>query len=335
MGKNVHQKLKIVYVRKMLEELSNEDHPVTVAAMVEELKKRGIPAERKSVYDDIDSLKLFGLDIQHISGRNGGYYIANRDFELPELKLLVDSVQSSKFITKNKTMSLIKKIEGLTNVHDAQTLHRQVYVSDRIKSMNESVYYNVDEISSAITQDKMIRFRYFEYTVHKEFRYRHNGACYEVSPFALMWDHENYYMVAWDAAASQMKHYRVDRMKQIDMLPTERSGKEHFQAPDMAAYSKKVFGMFTGREQTVRLRFAERLVGPVIDRFGYDVMLVPDRDGTFTVSVKVAVSPQFFAWIFAFGGEAEILSPSDVRDEMRAQLEALTARYKTTSPTGG
>lgn len=310
---------------RVLLERTDETHPMTVAEMIQYLSAHDISAERKSIYDDLDALRLFGLDIVQTKSKTTGYYIGSRDFELPELKLLVDSVQSSKFITQKKTLSLIKKIEGLASVHEAQLLQRQVYVRNRVKSMNESVYYNVDEISSAITQNRSIRFRYFEYTVDKQRRFRKDGAFYEISPFALMWDDENYYLLGWDASANIMKHFRVDKMAEINITDSERRGSEVFSQVDMSTYSQTVFGMFTGTEENVRLRFANRLVGAVIDRFGKDIMVIPDGDTHFTVTLKLAVSPMFYAWVFGFGLDAEILSPQAVRQEM-GQLTAQIAK---------
>ena len=327
MARSQKQKLKLLYLMKYLLEQSDEVHPVGIAQMVEMLAAHGILAERKSLYGDIEALREFGLDVVQARGKTVGYYIGSREFELPELKLLVDSVQSSKFITQKKTLALIRKIEGLASVHDAAALQRQVYVRNRVKSMNESVYYNVDEISSAIAADRKIRFLYFEYTVKKERRYRHDGAFYEVSPFALTWDDENYYMLAYDAAAGQIRHYRVDKMAQISALDSFRDGKEEFRKLDMSAYSKRVFGMFAGEAETVRLRFANRLAGAVIDRFGRDVMLIREDEGHFSVSVEAVVSPQFYAWVFGFGDECEILSPASVREGMAQMARAVLGKY--------
>ena len=330
MARSPNQKLKLLYLMQFLLEKSDENHPLTVQEMIDALAKHDISAERKSIYDDLEALRLFGLDIVQSKGKTTGYYIASRDFELPELKLLVDSVQSSKFITHKKTLALIRKIERLASVYDAQLLQRQVYVRNRVKSMNESVYYNVDEISNAINADRQIRFRYFELDVNKQRRFRHNGAVYEISPFALMWDDENYYMLGYDAAAGKMKHYRVDKMVGIEATRQERQGKDCFAGIDMSAYSKQIFGMFTGSEQTVKLRFENPLVGAVIDRFGKEVMLIPDGDEHFTVSVDVAVSPQFYAWLFGFGTAVEILSPESARREMSERAKAVAVLYETT-----
>ena len=325
MPKSSNQKLKLLYLMQMLLEQSDENHPLTVQDMIDALSLHDISAERKSIYADLEALRVFGLDIMQSKGKSTGYYIASRDFELPELKLLVDSVQSSKFITHKKTLSLIKKIEGLASQYDAQLLQRQVYVRNRVKSMNESVYYNVDEISGAINRDRAIRFQYFEFDIDKQRRYRHGGKIYEISPFALMWDDENYYMLGYDAEAGKLKHYRVDKMTNIESAEAERSGKELFAGMDMSSYSKQVFGMFTGSEQTVKLRFENRLAGAVIDRFGKEIMLIPDGDEHFTVSADIAVSPQFYAWVFGFGTAVEILSPDSARREL-AQLAKSVSR---------
>lgn len=328
MAKSANQKLKLLYIVKLLMQHSDENHPVKMERIIEELARNDISAERKSIYDDIESLRVFGIDVMQVKGKNGGYYIGERDFELPELKLLVDSVQSSKFITEDKTYKLIKKIESLASVYDGQLLQRQVYVKNRVKSMNESIYYAVDAVSDAIAQNKKIRYKYFEYTVSKERKFRHDGADYLVSPFALIWDDENYYMLAWDSKYQIMKHYRVDKMHGVKVADEAREGNEEFETFDMSSYTKTVFGMFGGEEVKVKLRFANHLAGVVIDRFGKDTMLIPDGNEHFTVNVDVVPSQHFLAWVFGFGTEVEIISPESVKDEMKNQLKKLEEFYK-------
>ena len=330
MPKSSNQKLKLLYLMQYLLQKSDESHPITIQQMIDELARYDIKAERKSIYDDLEALRLFGLDIVQTKSKTTGYYVGARNFEIPELKLLVDSVQSSKFITEKKTLSLIKKIESLASIYDAQLLQRQVYVRNRVKSMNESVYYNVDEISNAITADKAIRFKYFDYTITKERKFRKDGAWYEISPLSLMWDDENYYMLGFDTDAGKIKHYRVDKMTEISALDRQRDGTEEFKSIDMPQYTKKVFGMFTGEEQTIRLRFTNHLVGSVIDRFGRDTMIISSDEEHFTVSVEVAVSPKFYAWLFGFGTEVEILSPDNVREEYAQRLQSLREMYPVT-----
>ena len=329
MARSSFQKLKILYVMDYLLKRSDENHPVTVAQLIGELESHGISAERKSIYDDLESLREYGLDIlQTGSGKNSGYYVASHEFELPELKLLVDSVQYSKFITYKKTLSLIKKIEGLTSVYDAQLLRRQLYVKNRIKTMNESIYYNVDELHRGIAENRKIRFHYFEYTVRKERRFRRDGAWYVLSPYALSWDDENYYLVGFDSEAGIIKHFRVDKMADIEVTEEPRDGEEIYAALDMGVYARKTFGMFTGEETSVRLRFEKDLVGAVIDRLGRDVMLVPDGEDHFTVRTNVIVSPQFFAWVLGFGNKAKILEPESVVRKLREHLDQVTALYE-------
>lgn len=328
MPRSAYQKLKPLYIMNYLLQNSDEDHLVSMSQLIEHLAAHGIPSERKSVYDDIEALRVFGLDIvQGRSGKNAGYYIANRSFELPELKLLVDSVQSSKFITHKKTATLIKKIETLASIHEAQLLNRQVYVKNRIKTMNESIYYNIDAIQSGISQNKKIQFKYFEYTVQKTRHYRKDGAFYVVSPFAMTWDDENYYLVAFDSKAGIIKHYRVDKMTEISSTEEDRDGLDAYQALDMAVYARKVFGMFSGEEESVQLRFENHLVGAVLDRLGQDVFIIADGDDHFTVRADVVVSPQFFAWVTGFGAAAQIIGPDDVVEKMRQHINSVAALY--------
>lgn len=329
MPRSFNQKLKPFYVMNYLLENTDEEHTVSVNQIIAHLEAQGISAERKSIYSDIEALQVLGVDIERVdSGNYVGYYVASRTFELPELKLLVDSVQSSKFITHKKTASLIKKIEKLASIHEAQLLNRQVFVKNRIKTMNESIYYNVDEIHNGISKNKRIQFLYFEETVSGERNYRHDGAYYVVSPFALTWDDENYYMVAYDSDARMIKHYRVDKMEKISVTDETRDGLEAYNALDMAVYAKKTFGMFTGHEVNVAMRFDNHLVGAVRDRLGRDVFIVADGPDHFTVRADVVVSPQFFAWVCGFGAQAVITGPSEVVEQMKKHVDAIAAQYK-------
>ena len=327
MAKSPNQKLKLLYLMDYFRRYTDEKHLVSVADMIAYLDKYDVSAERKSIYDDIETLRHYGMDIIRQGGQGGGYYLASREFELPELKLLVDSVQSSRFITGKKTMALIKKVEELTSVYEATALHRQVYVSGRIKTMNESIYYNVDEIHSGIASDRQIAFKYFEYSVTKERRFRRGGEEYVVSPYALTWNSENYYMIAFDSASGQIRHYRVDKMTAIRVTEKPREGKEVLGEIDMAEYTGKVFGMFSGETSRARLDCAAYLAGAVIDRFGKDVIIVSTDSERFTVTVEVVPSPQFFAWVFGFEGDMKIVHPQSVADKMRELLQKSMELY--------
>lgn len=330
MAKSQNQKLKLLYLQEYLTQQTSEEHPVTIKQIIAYLESQDISAERKAIYDDLELLRYWGLDIIQVGdSRSTAYYVGSSNFELPELKLLVDSVQSSKFITEKKTIVLIKKIEQLTNAYDAQLLSRQVFVANRIKTMNESIFYNVDAIHSAIAANRKLQFHYFEYTVTKERRLRHDGAFYRISPFALTWDDENYYMVGYDTELERIRHFRVDKMIDITTLDEERDGQEAYAKMDLALYARKTFGMFVGEDQKVTLRFENSLVGPVIDRFGKDIMIIPDGDEHFRFTVDVAVSPQFFAWICGFGTQAEIVGPAEVVAGFRNHIHSIASLYPT------
>lgn len=330
MPKSDKQKLKINYLLKLLSEKTDAEHGLTMQQLIDGLDDEGIKAERKSIYSDISVLNEFGYDIIcEKDGKNHVYKMVSRDFELPELKLLVDAVQSSKFITQSKSNKLIKKIEGLTSEYEAKSLHRQVYVANRIKTTNESVFYIVDDIQRAISENSKISFLYFQWNNKKEKELRHDGAVYEVSPWGLTWDDENYYMVAYDSVDEKIKHYRVDKMIKVKVLDdTRREGKECFKNMDMAVYSKKIFGMFGGEEQNVTLKCKNEMAGVIIDRFGTEVNITKTTRENFTVRVSVQVSPQFLGWVFSLGDGVEIVAPASVREKMKKSLKDLAKAYK-------
>lgn len=320
MSKKPMQKSKLLYLRKILYENTDENNPMTINEIISSLQSVGISAERKSIYSDLEALCLFGDDIISIKSKNVGYYVGNRPFELAELKLMVDVVQSSKFITYKKSDQLIKKIENMASISDAGLLQRHVHVFGRVKTMNESIYYNVDEIHNAINHNAKIKFHYFEWNLKKQRAIRKNGEFYTVSPWALTWDDENYYMIAYDDKSEIIKHYRVDKMMDISLMDELRKGESLFADFDIASYSRKTFGMYGGNEKNVTLSFPNSLVGVVIDRFGTDINILPIDDENFSTSVKIAVSPQFFSWVFSLKG-SRILSPDDVVCEYSLMLK--------------
>lgn len=302
MPKGTNQKFKLYRLAQIMLENTDEEHYITMPEIMAGLGKYEITADRKSIYTDLRDLEILDIEVEgEPVGNRYHYHVINRPFELPELKLLVDAIQSSRFITEKKTNALIRKLEKLVSKYDAQKLQRQVYVSGRIKTMNESIYYTVDAIHNAISENRKIRFQYFQWNVKKEMELRHGGAWYHISPWGLAWDNENYYLVGYDLDAGRIKHYRVDKMLHIRISEEEREGREHFQKLDMADYTQKSFGMFGGEEQTVKLLVDNSLVGVILDRFGKDVMLIPADEGHFTVNVDVHVSGQFLGWIFSLG----------------------------------
>lgn len=326
MAKNPNQKLKLLYLYQILLQKTDEEHKLGMEDLLAALARCGIEAERKSIYSDIAALQDFGLDVMLQRGPGGGYYVASRDFELAELKLLVDAIQCSRFITEKKSNELIKKVESLASEAQARALQRQVYVSDRIKTINESIYYNIDTLHSAISAGVQITFQYFEWMLdfaseqRIQKRYRKGGALYQVSPWALTWDDENYYMIAYDGASDSIRHYRVDKMEHIALTENRREGQQLFHDLNIASYSRKMFGMFSGEENNVRLRCENRFIGVIRDRFGADLMVRYLDEDHFSVQVSVAVSPQFFSWVFGLGGAVQIMEPTDVRAAFQQQL---------------
>ena len=324
MPKSANHKRKLLILAKLLLERSDEEHPISRQEMQAELERWGLSAERKSLYDDMEQLKELGMDVQARRGRGGGWYVGERDFELAELKLLVDAVQSSRFLTKRKSDALIRKIEGLTCVHQARQLQRQVYVDRRIKTMNESIFYNVDRLHGAIAAVRMITFRYFEYNAAKERVFRRDGAKYRVTPYGLIWDSENYYLAGWDELYKELRHYRVDKMADISITGMRGRPSDDW---DPEGYSRRHFGMYRGRPCQLRLRCENRLAGVVFDRFGQDVSLIPDGDGHFTTTLDVVVSPPLWGWLFGLGAGVEVLSPDWAVDEFAARLREVAAVY--------
>ena len=328
MPKGTNQKLKLVYIIKYLLENSDENHKVTMADILRYLDSYEISAERKSIYADIEAIRDLGIDVVGEKiGRDFYYYVISRDFEVAELKLLVDAIQSSKFITEKKSSELIKKLQGLVSVHEAKQLQRQLYVSGGRKTINESIYYNVDTLHNAIATNCKIRFQYFQWNVKKEMELRRDGGFYEVSPWALLWEDENYYLIAFDSAYYEIRHYRVDKMLKISSVKESREGKEYFEKFNLAEYGKKNFGMFAGEEETVKLEVHNRLIGVILDRFGTDVMIIPADAEHFRVNVKVSVSNQFLGWIFGLGSDIRILAPENVVNRMKEELTKMNRLY--------
>ena len=324
MAKGAGQKQKLLVLQNVLLERADEEHPISTQALIDTLAAQGIPAERKSIYDDMEVLRQAGLDIQSRKGKDPGWFVGQRPFQLPELKLLVDAVQSCKFITKRKSDDLIRKLEGLTSAHQARQLQRQVYVDRRVKTMNESVYYSIDKLHTALASGKAVTFRYFDYSVRKEKVFRRNGRRYTVFPHGLIWDSENYYLVGWDGAKKEVRHYRVDKMSELAVTCLRLENGEDLDRStfDMAAYAAKHFGMFSGREGKVRLRCANTMVGVMLDRFGPEVILVPDGPDHFTLTVEAVVSPQFFGWLFGLGDGVVLTSPDWAVEDYRSRLRA-------------
>ena len=328
MPKGTNQKLKLYYLSRIMTEKTDDEHHITMPEIQRALEGYGVTADRKSLYDDLEALRVLGIDvIGEKNGRSYSYHVGKKQFEIAELKLLVDAIQSSKFITEKKSNDLIKKLTSLASNYEASQLKRQVVVQGRIKTMNESIYYIVDDIHNAITNNKKIRFEYLRWNLDKKME-RRKDKLYEVSPWALTWDDENYYLIGFDAEEDKIKHYRVDKMRDIELTDDKREGKEHFKQFDMAAYARMNFGMFGGEEVRVNLHFQNEMVGVLLDRFGKDISIYrTDKEGWSETYVDVALSDQFLGWIFSLGTKVKIVGPDDVVKRFKSELNAMKRLY--------
>ena len=326
-GPRLNQKLKIMYLMKILLEETDEDHDLTLNEIVEKLKAYNVTAERKSLYSDIENLRTFGLDIIGMQyGKTYHYKVASRQFQLVELKLLVDAVQSSRFITEKKSDELIAKLESHASKYEAKKLARQVNVNGRMKTMNERIYYSVDKIHEALNEESQIKFQYFTWTADKKMELKHGGAYYSVSPWALCWDDEKYYLVGYDNREYKIKHFRVDKMADVSVVYEEREGKEEFSKMQMSEYTNRLFGMFDGNLETVTLLCENHAANVIIDRFGTDIPLMKTDAEHFTVRVRVSVSKLFLSWIMAIPG-VKIVAPERMVDMMKSEIKRLQEMY--------
>lgn len=374
MAKSENQKLKLLYLLKIFSEETDEDHMLTMPQIIDRLEDYGIHADRKTLYLDFAELnKMDGLEIVTVKeGRNTYYHMGQRLFELPELKLLVDSVQAAKFITDRKSDMLIHKLEHLVSRHEATQLQRQVIIAGRVKTPNKSIYYNVDEIYSAIGSNRQITFHYFQWNVKKEQVLRRGGALYHVSPWCLVWDDEYYYLVGYESAAGAgaggavpgsaaggattagaqriassaaassasqcgaaggstpagaIKHFRVDKMKDLQIVDKPRDGLDKFKDFDTAKYTKSLVGMYGGDKTTVTVEASNDMAGVFIDRFGQDIWIMPVDDDHFIAHLDVVPSRQFLGWIFALGSKVRITGPATVVADMRQAVAEIAAEY--------
>ncbi|MDL2217600.1 WYL domain-containing protein [Christensenellaceae bacterium OttesenSCG-928-M15] len=326
MPSSPNQKMKLLYLMKIFLERTDEHHMLTILDLISALAEYDVKAERKSLYSDMELLRKFGLNIEMRKTKSVGYYIDSRQFELPELKLLVDAVQSSRFITTKKSNELIKKLSSMASVHQARELKRQVVMAERPKPMNESIYYNIDAIHEAINGRHKINFKYFDYDANKNRVYRKNGDEYCQTPVVLCWNDDKYYLICYSSKYDGFTHYRVDRMSHVTVCDdaADKYDKKRF---NVAEHTKSVFGMYSGNLVTAKLRFDNSLVNAVLDKFGTDLPLRKSSD-CFEITVDVADSPVFLSWVFQFGDKVEILAPDSLRQSMCTQADSLANHYR-------
>ena len=312
------QKLKILVEYQILLQESDEAHQINAIEMTKRLEKRGVPAERKSVYKDMSILMDAGIDV--VKGEKG-YYIGERIFELPELKLLVDAVGASKFISQKKSKELVEKICTLASLDEANQLERQVVVPNRIKSGNDKIFYTIDVIYQCLDNDKQMAFKYQEWTLTKEMKPRHGGKVYHVSPAFLLRNDENYYLVAFDEDSRAIRHYRVDKMVSAEMIDVDKTSDEQIKVLNPKEYAKQHISMFAGQERVITIRFEKQLIGVVLDRFGTDIDVRSDGEKYVKARISVAVSPQLYGWLTGIG--ATICFPEEEERKYKDYLKGI------------
>ena len=327
MSRSSNQKKKVLFIASLLLRKSNENNPVSMSEILEYLESNGISAERKSIYDDIEALKEFGLDIIYTRDKDRGYFIGSREFELAELKMLVDAVGSSRFITERQSRKLISKLTKLACEQDAKSLNRQIGVTGRIKSMNESIFYNVDSIYDACRKNVNISFKYLQWKKGKKLAYKNQDKIYKVSPWMLYWEEEQYYLIAYDVNDDKIKYFRVDKMDKINLTKEKRSGEKLYKSQIGKDFSHKNFHMYSGREASVVLEATNDIMGVIIDKFGDDVHMHQHED-TFTISAKVIISNQFYGWLAGLSGKVKITAPEEEVKNYKAYLKKLLKDYR-------
>lgn len=329
MPSNPKQKIKLLYLMQVLLRETDEDHCLSTQDLIDYLAQKDIIVERKTIFSDINTLKEYGLDVCLSKTRdNGGYYIASRDFELAELKLITEAILSSRYISAKKSKSLITKLSSLVGPSERKELEREVFVSGRVKTENESIYYNVDILHHAMKENHEISFNYLEWNSKKELVPRKGGKLYRVSPWALTVKDENYYLIAFDPAVEDIRHYRVDKMQNIkSILRSKRLGADNFKVYDLGEYTNQNFGMFSGEADMVSLHVPESKIGIIFDRFGKDIDVRPIKDGIISCRVPVLVSKQFFGWLSGIGPDITIFGPSSVKNEYIEYLNRLLDSY--------
>lgn len=329
MAKQPHQQRKILLLREILLRETDENHGLTMEQIISALEKEGISAERKSIYENMETLSLCGLEIQKERIGSATYYYALPPyFEEVELRLLADAVASSRFITQKKSEQLIEKLTALTSRHQGGDLKRRVYVADRIKNMNETVLYLIDDLGRAIAQGKAVEFRYFDWMPHQGLLKRiprRNGAFYTCSPWQLLWQDQFYYLIAYDHGSGAIRHYRVDRMGEIRITDQPRQGEKEFEQIHMEDYTARLFGMFGGKTERVILSFPARLLDVMIDRFGKNLTPHPAENGRLTIHVNLIPSLPFYGWLTSLGEEVKIEAPAALR---KAYLDTLKSIIK-------
>ncbi len=332
MAGNINSKIKLLRIYDILCEKSDEDNPLAAAEICEELNLYGISAERKSIYADLAVLESYGYDIIKVSQPKKGYYVGDRDLQIAEVRLLIDAIQSAKFITESKTEDLISKIERRLSKNQRDMLAKQVYVDHRNKNGNEKIYYAIDALYRAATSRKKVRIHYLKRCIETGERPKNEEHVYSVSPYALIWSNDNYYLVCNNAKYNNLMHLRIDKIISVTQLDEDirplYEVSDYKDVFDAADYASKVFNMFSGEPERISIRCANSMWDVVRDRFGDDVMIVERTDDTFTISTTAAVSEGLIAWILQYGNRMVAISPSELKNGVLEQARKTVAAYE-------
>ncbi|MDD3260659.1 MAG: WYL domain-containing protein [Oscillospiraceae bacterium] len=333
MSKTEGQRERLIMLYRILRLGTDREHLISMQSILQQMEEQGIPAERRSIYCDLQALNDCGIEVETIRGPKGGYRLKSRpfSFEVSDLKLMTDAVASAKFLTEDKSRMLVQKIESMASRYDAAQLQRQVYVVGRVRSENEQTYDNVDVVHHAIAQNEKISFRYFHYDAKKQRIYKYDGAANVVSPYALCWDNEFYYLLAWYDRTDEMRNFRVDRMENVLLL--QQKAKPAPPSFNPTRFTRRAFSMYNGRKENVTLEFKDALAGTVLDRFGMETSFHrADIPGWFRIVEDVHISPPFLGWLAQFAGSVRVISPKSVQEELRQQAEEVLNSLPESTP---
>lgn len=321
--KQKDQKKRILILQQALLEKSSEEHPLTMQQLLQCCEEAGISAERKAIYDDLRVLQEFGMDIIYTRTPKQGYFVASRLMETAELKLLIDAVQASSFISCAKSEKIIRKLSSMTNCYEAQKLTSSISYPKN-KAMNESIFYLIDQIQEAIDQSCAVSFQYFDLTIKKERKYRYESRRYDLIPYALFWDNQRYYCIGYDVRHQSFSHYRVDKMDRLKLMDVI-----HERQPfDLNEYTSRIFNMYQGVQEDIVLKVDISLANTIFDQFGQDVLIESVQENSFIVHLSMNIAPPLISWLLQFNQRLQVLSPALLIDEIRKTAIDALALYK-------
>ena len=316
-------KMKMLALWEILRQDSDAEHPLSTNELCRKLNAKGIPCERKSVPTDMAQFKDYGFEVESKKiGRERVYYIEDRQFSVPELKILIDAVQAATFITEKKSAELVEKIAALGGSHRSDILRSNIVHFNTRKHTNESIYYSVNELEQALIEKRQASFFYFDLNENHQRVYRKDQQLYVVDPIALVFLNDNYYLMCYSTKYERIVSYRVDRMENVTMLETPACPQAQLPEEQIAAFTEQTFKMFGGEVETVTLRFSNELIGVIYDKFGEDTQMIRIDEDTCVATVTVQISPIFRGWIFQFNGELEIIEPQEIIDTYISLLES-------------